>query len=105
VNALNPGHRAELHASGLSDATIARAGCYSATEAGVRALLGYGAGPALVFPYPELNGSGPYARVKFDRPDSNGRRYRADGPQQPALHPGAPRSGRARRPAHRALDR
>jgi len=74
---LAPGHVDELRRSGLSDDAIARAGLYSATEAGVRDLLGYGAGPGLVIPYPELNGSGPYARVKLDRTPPDGKRYRS----------------------------
>ena len=74
---LAPGHRSELHASGLSDDTIARAGCYSATDPGVRDLLGFGAGSGLVFPYPELNGGGPCARVKLDNTPPDGKRYRS----------------------------
>ena len=74
---LVPGHVEELRRSGLSDDTIARAGCYSATAAGVRDLLGIGGGPGLVFPYPELNGSGAYARVKLDAIPPDGKRYRS----------------------------
>src|SRR5262249_51762667 len=75
-------HRAELRASGLTDETIARAGLYSAPERQVRDLLGYGAGPGLVFPYPALNGSaGEYARVKLDKADPDGKRYRSPAKQ------------------------
>ena len=74
---LASGHVDELRRSGLSDDTIARAGLYSATEPGVRDLLGFGAGSGLVFPYPELNGSGPYARVKLDATPPDGKRYRS----------------------------
>lgn len=74
---LVPGHAEELRRSGLTDETIARANLYSATGPGVRELLGFGAGPGLVFPYPELNGSGPYARVKLDATPPDGKRYRS----------------------------
>ena len=90
---LAPGHGDELRRSGLTDETITRAGCYSATGAGVRDLLGFGGGPGLVFPYPELNGSGPYARVKLDR---HARRWEAvplaEGSPESALHPDHARS-------------
>jgi hypothetical protein len=74
---LAEGHRADLRASGLSDETIAQAGLYSAPERQVRDLLGYGAGPGLVIPYPSLNGNPPYARVKLDQAGSDGKRYRS----------------------------
>jgi hypothetical protein len=70
-------HRDDLYASGLSDATILRAAFYAATAAATHALLGYRAGPGLVIPYPELNGDGPYARVKLDRTPADGKRYRS----------------------------
>ncbi len=74
---LTPGHHDELSRSGLSIETIGRAGIYSATAEGVRDVLGYGAGPGLVFPYPALNGHAPYARVKIDKPGPDGKRYRS----------------------------
>jgi putative DNA primase/helicase len=74
---LAPSHIDELRRSGLTDETIKRAGLYAATEPGVRDLLGFGAGSGLVFPYPELNGSGPYARVKLDATPPDGKRYRS----------------------------
>ncbi len=70
-------HRSDLHASGLSDETIARAGIYSAPGRQVRDLLGYDAGAGMVFPYPSLNGAGDYVRVKLDKPGPDGKRYRA----------------------------
>src|SRR5438128_496017 len=71
-------HMRDLMASGLSSETIARAGLYSAPERQVRDILGYGAGPGLVFPYREINGThGHYARVKLDQADADGRRYRS----------------------------
>jgi putative DNA primase/helicase len=75
---LTPGHRDDLRRSGVTDETMARAGLYSATGAGVREVRGYNASPGLVFPYPSLNG-GPstYARVKLDRAGADGKRYRA----------------------------
>lgn len=74
---LTPGHREDLHRSGLTDETIALAGLCSATEHGVRELLGYGAGPGLVFPYATLDGKRSYARVKIDHPGPDGKRYRS----------------------------
>ncbi len=44
-------HAADLRSSGLSDETIQACGCYSATEASVRDLLGFSVGPGLVFPF------------------------------------------------------
>jgi hypothetical protein len=83
-----PGHRDELRRSGLTDETIARAGIYSATEAGVRDVLGYGGGPGVVFPYPALNGEAgtSYARVKLDRADPEGKRYRSPARQPNRLY-------------------
>lgn len=74
---LIPAHREELRASGLTDETTAALGCYSATAEGVRALLGFGAGPGLIFPYASLNGGPPYCRVKLDKPGRDGKRYRS----------------------------
>lgn len=82
----NPGHLEDLTASGLSDETIARAGIYSAPEHGVRDVLGYGAGPGLVFPYQPLNGSGEYARVKLDHAGPDGKRYRSPKDRPPQLY-------------------
>jgi hypothetical protein len=74
---LADGHRADLMRSGLSADTIARAGIYSAPGPEISALLGYGAGAGMVFPYPALNGGPPYSRVKLDQPDPAGKRYRS----------------------------
>jgi AAA domain/Domain of unknown function (DUF3854) len=74
---LSDGHRQDLHGSGLSDETMIIAGIYSAPEPEVRALLGYGAGPGMVFPFPSLDGAGftDYAIVKPDRPPDPKRKY------------------------------
>ena len=77
---LDPKHRAELHASGLSDDMIAAAGVFSAADGQVRDLLGWQPkahawGRALVFPF-RFNGEAVanYHRVKLDYPrhDSKG---------------------------------
>lgn len=72
-------HLADLRGSGLSDETIQASGCYSATEATVRELLGFGVGPGLVFPFPdtEQKPGFPFVQVKPDtRPDAmNGAKY------------------------------
>ncbi len=61
-------HLQDLRSSGLSEETIAASGCYSATEATVRELLGFGVGPGLVFPFPgtEDNRGVPFVQVKPD---------------------------------------
>lgn len=56
---LTSGHLEDLRRSGLTDETITRAGIYSATEAGIRDVLHYAAGPGMVIPYPDLNGGPP----------------------------------------------
>ena len=71
---LNERHRDELHASGISDETIASAGIYSTADAEIHNLLGWqpknhhwGDGYALPFPAP--NGErNEYCRVKLDYP-------------------------------------
>ncbi len=72
-------HIADLRSSGLSEETIQASGCYSATEATVRELLGFGVGPGLVFPFPntEIRAGVPFVQVKPDtRPDwMNGAKY------------------------------
>lgn len=68
---LTDAHRADLRRSGLNDATIALAGCYSADASEVHGLLKLSAvGPGLVFPYfHTTNGNGPpLVRVRPDRP-------------------------------------
>jgi len=66
-------HLTNLRASGLTDATIAAAGLYSADETALRALLGFGGcGAGLVFPY-----DGTYFRARIDRPGPDQKRYRA----------------------------
>jgi hypothetical protein len=83
---LAAGHRAELEHAGLSADTIARSRIYSAPGAEVSALLGYGAGPGMVLPYPPLNGGPPYARVKLDHADPSGKRYRSPSGQPNHLY-------------------
>jgi putative DNA primase/helicase len=72
-------HAHELAASGLTTATIFDNGIYSANAAECSALLGYGVGPGLVFPYDRagVNGTPTYARVKIDNPGADGKRYRS----------------------------
>jgi hypothetical protein len=78
---LAPNHRAELARSTLTDHTIATSGLYSASAAELGPVLGYPVPcGGLVFPYhfpPPMNGDTPYARVKLDLPDLDGKRYRA----------------------------
>lgn len=75
---LSEGHTRDLAASGLTSETICEAGIYSAPERQVRDVLGYGAGPGMVFPYRALNGTlSTYARVKLDHADDDGKRYRS----------------------------
>lgn len=68
---LTPQHLEDLRRSGLDDSTIKAAGLYSGDANEVKEILGFNAGPALVFPYPH-NG---FRRVKPDAPfeDGNGR--------------------------------
>lgn len=69
-------HLLDLRGSGLTDATIDAAGCYSETDAGKLAILlrhkGPGktkkCAPAIVFPFTGLDGKNGYHRVKWDRP-------------------------------------
>jgi putative DNA primase/helicase len=70
-------HIDDLLASGLDSDTIMTAGVHSASPREVRAALGFGAGAGLVFPYPELNGSGSYARVKLDKAGDDDKKYRS----------------------------
>jgi putative DNA primase/helicase len=73
------GHAHDLAASGLTRATIADNGIFSASAADVEALLGYGAGRGLVFPYDRAgaNMTPTYARVKLDQAGADGKRYRS----------------------------
>ena len=75
---LLPHHLAELRRSGLSEETILRAGFFSAPEAQVREILGYGCGAGMVIPYYDLlNNGGPVLyRVRLDKPGPDGKRYR-----------------------------
>jgi hypothetical protein len=72
-------HLADLRGSGLSEETIQASGCYSATEATTRELLGFGVGSGLVFPFPgaEVRPGVPFCQVKPDtRPERmNGAKY------------------------------
>lgn len=72
-------HLQDLRSSGLSDATIQAARCYSAQEPTTRDLLGFGVGPGLVFEFPgtEDDKGVPFVQVKPDvRPAwLNGAKY------------------------------
>lgn len=66
---LSENHRAELHASGISDEMIARAGIKTVADNAVAEVLGWQPtahhwGKGLLIPFPGLN----YARVKLDFP-------------------------------------
>lgn len=61
-------HRAELEGSGLSTETVTAAGLYCANADEVRGVLGFDAGPGLVFPFASMNGHPPFSRVKPDEP-------------------------------------
>ncbi|MBM3280783.1 MAG: DUF3854 domain-containing protein [Candidatus Handelsmanbacteria bacterium] len=61
-------HLADLDGSGLSEETIHAAGLYSADSHESQRLGFGGAGPGLVFPYPSLNGTSPFCRLKPDMP-------------------------------------
>ncbi len=70
-------HLQDLQSSGLSEETITASGCYSATEATVRELLGFGVGPGLVFPFPGTEDSRgvPFVQVKPDKRPPWGGKY------------------------------
>src|SRR5262245_34470411 len=81
-------HLEDLAGSGLSTDIIVRSNVYSASPAEVAAILGYGAGPGMAFPYP-VNGHGsPFVRIKLDRAGNDGKRYRT--PKGAANHLYAP---------------
>jgi hypothetical protein len=87
MTGLGDGHRAELEQSGLSEATIQQARLFRASGPMVRELLGYGAGPALVFPYFALDGTPlDYVRVKLDQAPPDGKRYRSPAKQPNRLY-------------------
>ena len=75
---LLPHHLADLHLSGLSDDTILRSGIFSAPEAQVREILGYGCGSGMVIPYYDVLNGGRIVlyRVRLDSPGPDGKRYR-----------------------------
>ncbi|MFN8180151.1 MAG: phage/plasmid primase, P4 family [bacterium] len=70
-------HLADLRSSGLTDATIAASGIYSATGPQVAKILGFDPGPGYVIPYlgTEDERGVPFRRVKPDTPmnGSNGK--------------------------------
>lgn len=67
-----------MHGSGLSADTIREAGLYSASGPEASALVGYGVGPALIFPYEwGADGQPSYARVKLNNAGRDGKRYRS----------------------------
>ena len=61
-------HIEDLHRSGLADDTIRALVFYSGTGEQTRLILGFDGGPGLVIPYPCINGSEPFYRVKPDNP-------------------------------------
>ena len=61
-------HKDDLSNSGLSDATIKVLGIYSGGADDVRRVLGFDAGPGLIFPYPDHGDRRGFARVKPDGP-------------------------------------
>lgn len=79
---LSDRHRDELHASGLTDETIAAAGIYTAKDSAIADILGqqprhHAWGAGLVFPFAD-----DYMRVKLDwpRPGSDGRFIKYESP-------------------------
>jgi putative DNA primase/helicase len=83
---LCPGHREELHASGLTDETIARAGIYSeADQRKLQHLLGWQKPPkmgaAIVYAYHSPDGANGYVRIKPDIPRKrNGKPIKYESP-------------------------
>ena len=81
---LDATHRAELYASGIDDATIDRAGIYSAADGDIRAILGWNPkdiswGRGYVLPFFAATGDAlTFKRVKLDHPRIERRR----GPNQ-----------------------
>jgi hypothetical protein len=80
---LEPKHKKELRASGLTDKTIKNAGIYWADFAKIERLLGKSkttennTGGGLVYPYPPLDGteeSKPYVVVKLDNDPGDGKK-------------------------------
>ena len=75
---LDAKHRAELYASGIDDATIDRAGIYSAADGDIRAILGWNPkdiswGRGYVLPFFAATGDAlTFKRVKLDHPRMNG---------------------------------
>ena len=65
---LNSHHLKDLRSSGLSDETIEALGFYSGNEIEVHGLLGFGAGPGLILPYPLVGERESFARIKPDKP-------------------------------------
>lgn len=62
-------HIEDLKSSGLSDETIAVSGCFSASATDVKKILGFSAGPGLVFHYPGvILQNNQFYRVKPDTP-------------------------------------
>ena len=68
VSTLTKNHLDDLRGSGLTDETIATLGFHSADEIEVHEILGFNAGPGLVFPYSRFGEREFFARVKPDDP-------------------------------------
>ena len=77
VPILWPHHLDELRASGLSEDTIAKARLSSVTNQTATMLIGFGRSGGLAIPYLHTasDGKQPSTRIKFDKPDSKGKRY------------------------------
>lgn len=74
AQSLDDKHRVELHASGLTDATIEASGIYSAADSQIRSILGWQPKShswerGMVIPFRSADGAAQdYARVKLDFP-------------------------------------
>ncbi len=69
MSSLTPNHIADLKRSGLDEANIDQSGIYSASAEEVAQILGrQDVGTGMIIPYPQLNGSPPFIRVKPDKP-------------------------------------
>ncbi|MEE9296083.1 MAG: phage/plasmid primase, P4 family [Phycisphaerae bacterium] len=91
---LNDRHRDELHASGITDETIADADICSASSGQVKEILGWGRrdvdwGEAMVFPYGRNGETEPiYSRVKLDFPRTadDGKQIKYESPKGSVNH-------------------
>ena len=68
MRTLLPHHRADLERSGLTIETIEELGFFSGDTEEVERILGFRVGSGLVIPYPRLDDSPEFFRVKPDEP-------------------------------------